>query len=147
MYLRGRFLATRLRTDLSGRRALELAADIQEVAPRHGARRQPTIHMGLEFAMGARREAAQAGGGSLPEERRGMAAEVHRIIRRRNNPGTEGFRMNISVHNIFGEAANRSMYSTNPSLNRYPLIDRLPHALYHGLSQRYNARIGAPLTL
>jgi hypothetical protein len=36
--------------------------------------------------MGARLEATQDGGGSQPEERHGLAAEVLRIIRRRKNP-------------------------------------------------------------
>jgi hypothetical protein len=36
--------------------------------------------------MGARPEATHAGVGSQPEERHGMSLEVHKIIRRRENP-------------------------------------------------------------
>jgi hypothetical protein len=55
MYLRGRFTATRVRTDPTWRRALELATDNRE------ATHEPTNHVGLESPMGVRREATQAG--------------------------------------------------------------------------------------
>jgi hypothetical protein len=61
-------------------------------------------------------------------------------------PGTEGFDENVSVPNIFCGAATRSMCSTIHPLSRYPFIDRLPHAVCLGLSQRHTARIGGPLT-
>jgi hypothetical protein len=41
--------------------------------------------------MGAWRGAKQAGGGSHQEARHGVAAEVHRIVYRRKEPGTEDF--------------------------------------------------------
>jgi hypothetical protein len=52
------------------------------------ARRSLVVANPVSFAspMGARLEATDDGGGSQPEERHGMAAEVLRIIRRRKNP-------------------------------------------------------------
>jgi hypothetical protein len=60
--------------------------------------------------------------------------------------GTKGFRVNISVPNIFCGATTRFAFSINPSPSRYPTIDRLPLAACLGLLQRDNARIGGPLT-
>jgi hypothetical protein len=42
----------------------------------------PTLSMGLEPPLGARRDAAHAGGGSRPEKRHGLAVEVPWIDRR-----------------------------------------------------------------
>jgi hypothetical protein len=70
---------------MSWRRALELAADSREAAPRQGVRWRSTTNVSFESLLGARRETSQAGGGSQPEERHGMAAEVLRIDRRQNN--------------------------------------------------------------
>jgi hypothetical protein len=49
-------------------------------------------------------------------------------------PGTEGFRINVSVPTIFCGAATRSLYSTNPSPSWYPIIESMPHVVYLGLS-------------
>jgi hypothetical protein len=87
MYMRGRFAATKVRTDLGWRRALELAAEGREATHGQGARWQPTGPVGLESPLGARRETTQAGGGSHHDEKRqGLGAEVHMIIRRQKNP-------------------------------------------------------------
>jgi hypothetical protein len=52
------------------------------------ARRSLLVASSASFkhVLGARLEATQDGGGSQPEERQGLAAEVLRIIRRRKNP-------------------------------------------------------------
>jgi hypothetical protein len=52
------------------------------------ARRSLAIdnHVSFMSTLGARLEATQDGGGSQPEERHGLAAEVLRIIRRQKNP-------------------------------------------------------------
>jgi hypothetical protein len=76
MYLRGCFAATRVRTDVTWRWALEMAADISEARPWQGVHGQPTGLVSLESPLGPRREATQAGGGSQPEEQHGLAAEV-----------------------------------------------------------------------
>jgi hypothetical protein len=124
MYPRGCFAATRVRTDVSWRRVLEVAADRREAAPRHGARYQPTNRVGFESPLGARREATQGGGGSQPEERQGMAVEVHMLIRRRKNH-VRGFLNGYSLtHHLL-----RSGKIGTPS--RYPVIDRL-RCLYFG---------------
>jgi hypothetical protein len=52
--------------------------------------------------LGARLEATQDGGGSQPEERHGLAAEVLMIIRRRKNP-VRGVLENIPVPPSFEE--------------------------------------------
>jgi hypothetical protein len=57
-------------------------------------------HVSFMSPLGARLEATQDGGGSQPEERHGLAAEVLRITRRRKNP-VRGFLENVPVHNIF----------------------------------------------
>jgi hypothetical protein len=44
------------------------------------------IHVSFKSPPRARLEATHDGGGSQPEERHGLAAEVLRIIRRRKNP-------------------------------------------------------------
>jgi hypothetical protein len=114
----GRFAATRVRTDPSWRRALELAAGSREATPWYGARWQPTYHVRLESPMGARREATHAGGGPQPEERHGLAVKVYRTVRRRkkNRKSTEGFRINTYAPIILYGAATRSACSTSPSL-------------------------------
>jgi hypothetical protein len=40
----------------------------------------------FEYPLWARRDATHDGGGSQPEERHGLAAEVHGIIRRQKTP-------------------------------------------------------------
>jgi hypothetical protein len=75
-----------------------------------------------------------------------MSAEIHIIVRRRGNPGTEGFRVSTSIPTIFGGATIQSMCSTNPSHSRYPIVDRLPHTMCLGLLSRHIARIGGRLT-
>jgi hypothetical protein len=62
------------------------------------------------------------------------------------NPGTEGFRLNISVPNIFCGAATRSACLTTPSLSQYPTIDKLPHTVCSRLSRRRTSYNGGPLT-
>jgi hypothetical protein len=62
--------------NLSWWRALELAVDIRKAMPWHAVRWKSTSHVSLESPLGARREAAHAGGGSQPEGRYGLAAEV-----------------------------------------------------------------------
>jgi hypothetical protein len=84
--------------------------------------------MSLESPLGVRREATQAIGGSQPEERRGLEAEVRRINRRRKNPGKEGFRIHSSVPDIFYGEATRSAGSTKPSPRQFTIIDKLPKA-------------------
>jgi hypothetical protein len=91
MCLRVCFAATRVRTDLSRRRALELVVDSREAALGHRFRWQPANHVRLESPFGARREATQAGGGSQPEERHSLAAEVHMIVRRQKTTRFGGF--------------------------------------------------------
>jgi hypothetical protein len=63
---------------------LELMADSWDAR----ARRSLAIASPASFTspLGARLKATQGGGGSQPEERHGLAAEVLRIIRRRKNP-------------------------------------------------------------
>jgi hypothetical protein len=58
-----------------------------------GARRSLAVesHVSFMSPLGARLEAKRDKGGSQPEERHGMAAEVLGIIRRRKKPSTEGF--------------------------------------------------------
>jgi hypothetical protein len=94
--------------DLGWQRALELVADIREAALGKGVCWQSTIHVSLDFSMGARREATQAGGGSQPEERQGLVAGVFGIDSHLKRTGTEGFRINISTPNIFCGAATRT---------------------------------------
>jgi hypothetical protein len=53
--------------------------------------------------MGVRREAKHGGGGSQPEERHGLAAEIHRIDRQQKKHGTEGFCIVIFEPVIFVE--------------------------------------------
>jgi hypothetical protein len=57
------------------------------------ARRSLAVNSHVSFMspLGARLEATHDGGGSQPEERHGMAAEVARIICRRKNPVRGGF--------------------------------------------------------
>jgi hypothetical protein len=74
-----------VRADLCWRRGLEQAADNREATPVYGVRLQSTSHVSLESPLGARREAMHARGGSPPEERHGLAAEVVMIYRRREN--------------------------------------------------------------
>ena len=65
---------------------MELAADTWEAAlvTALASSRQPCES--LRSPLGARPDVTQEGGGSQPEERHGLAAEVGRIIRRRKNP-------------------------------------------------------------
>jgi hypothetical protein len=49
-------------------------------------------HVSFMSSLGERIEATEDGGGSQPEERHGLAAEVLRIIRRRKNPVRGVFR-------------------------------------------------------
>jgi hypothetical protein len=76
---------------MSWRRALELAADSREAPTRQGVRWQPTNHVRLESPLGARREATQAGGGSQPAERHGLAAEVNKAVHSRKKRRYGGF--------------------------------------------------------
>jgi hypothetical protein len=133
--------ARRVRVDLSWKRAWELTADICKLVRRQGARWQSTMHKSLELPLGARREATQAGeatrsGGGGPLDRPPPG-----------KPGTEGYRVKFSVHDIFCGEATRSASSTNPSPSRYPVIDKLPKAWCFGLLQRHYAYKGAPLTI
>jgi hypothetical protein len=91
MYTRDCFAATRVRADLSWRRASELTADNREATLRHGVRLQLTSHVRLESPLVGRREATHAGGGSEIEERHCVAGEVHMIARRRRSPVRRGF--------------------------------------------------------
>jgi hypothetical protein len=84
---------------------------------------------------GTRPKATQNGGGSQPEERHGLAAAVLRITRRRKST-VRGVlvRFGFPIPNIFCGSATRSRCPTHPSPSRYPVIDRLPHAMCVGLS-------------
>jgi hypothetical protein len=62
------------------------------------------------------------------------------------NPGTRGFRVNISVPDIFCGEATRSASSTKPSPSRAPVIERRPKAGCLGLSQRHFSYKDAPMT-
>jgi hypothetical protein len=95
--------------------------------------------------MGEKVAAKQDGGGSQPEERHGVAAEVHRIHHRQKKPVRRVFELNVFKPDIFCGAATRSASSTNPSPFRYPLIDRMPKARCLGLSQRHSAYRGGTL--
>jgi hypothetical protein len=55
----------------------------------------------IRVSLGVRLGATQAGGGSQPEVRHGLAVEVHMIDRRRKNPVRRVFGKIISVHCIF----------------------------------------------
>jgi hypothetical protein len=64
-----------------GTRVLELAAGSREASPGQGVRYLSSGLVSFESPMGARLEATQGGGGSQPEERHVLAAEVHIIDR------------------------------------------------------------------
>jgi hypothetical protein len=97
MYLRG-FAATRVRTDVSWRRALELAADSREATPGQSVRWQPTNPVKLESTMGARRDEMLR----RPVEGRSRrrihlgGGRPHYCPTAKNKTGTEGFRINIT---------------------------------------------------
>jgi hypothetical protein len=94
--------ARRVRADLSWRRALKKATDSwDEAAAGQGTCRPSTSHVSIESPMGARRKAMRAGGGSQPEERHGLAAEVHKIHRRRKKTVPRAVDLNISVLDTF----------------------------------------------
>jgi hypothetical protein len=57
-------------------------------------------HVSCTSPLGARLEATQDGGGSQPEERHGLAAEVLRIIRCLKKPVRGVFRRNMLVPTI-----------------------------------------------
>jgi hypothetical protein len=116
-----------------GTRVLELAADSWEAALARGSLAIDS-HVSFMSPLGVRLEATQDGGGSQPEERHGLAAEVMRIIRRRKKMVRGAFWKNIPVPNIFCGAATRSRCPTYHFPSRYPVIDRLPQALCLGLS-------------
>jgi hypothetical protein len=82
---------------------LELEADSRGPPPWKGARWTTTNLVDVEPPMGVRRDVKQAGGKSYPVERRDLAAAVLRIDRRREKPGTEGFRLSNSAPDIFCE--------------------------------------------
>jgi hypothetical protein len=86
MYVLHILAARRVMVDLSLRRALELVTDNREAAPEQVGSRQSASHVSLESSPGARQEATYARGGSQPEERRGLAADVHMIDRRHKDP-------------------------------------------------------------
>jgi hypothetical protein len=69
---------------------LELAAGSREAALGQGALNKACD---IRVSLGVRLGATHGGGGSQPEERHGMAADVLKIDRRRKKHGTEGFRI------------------------------------------------------
>jgi hypothetical protein len=95
------FAVGKVRANLIWRRALELAADSRKAPPKQGARQPSTSLEGLVPPAGAGRDSTHAGRGSQPEERQGLAAEVHKIDRHRKNLVRTGFRLNMSIPNIF----------------------------------------------
>jgi hypothetical protein len=78
------------------------------------------------------------------EERHGLAKEVLGIIHRRKNPVRRAF----DCPPIFFEERRLDPCARHapPLLGTYQVIDRLPHAVRVGLSQRASARTCAPLT-
>jgi hypothetical protein len=80
-YVMSYLAARRAWAGMSSRRALEMAANNMEAMLGHGGRWQSYNLMSFESPFGARREAAHVGGGSQPEERHGLAAEVLKIDR------------------------------------------------------------------
>jgi hypothetical protein len=82
MYLMHIWAARRVLAHMSWRRALEWATDNRQASLGQGARSHSSSPVSFEYPLGARQEATHGGGGSKPEERRGLAAEVQMIDRR-----------------------------------------------------------------
>jgi hypothetical protein len=90
--------------------------------------------VGLESPLGARRAITHAGGGSQPEKRHGVTAEVHMIICRRKNPVRR-----IFVPRMGGKA------SETPWLRSSTVPSWSPHTLVR--DDRYSSRRSSPLSL
>jgi hypothetical protein len=95
----------------------------------------------VEHPMGVRHDAKLVGGGSQPEERRGLAAEVLMIDRRRKSALRRDSVKTINTQHIL-RMVTRSLCSTNPAPSRHRVIDMLPHAMCLGLVRRDITRKG-----
>jgi hypothetical protein len=83
-----------------------MAAGSWAAAPGKGARWTTTNHVDTEPPIEGRHDAKQAGGGSQPRERHGLAAEVFMINRHRKDPVRRGFRLHISAPDFFVDGAS-----------------------------------------
>jgi hypothetical protein len=84
--------------------------------------------------MGSRLEATQDGGGTQPEERHGLAAEVLKIIRRRKSPVRGVLEKTLPYPPCFEERRLDPYVMQTPPLVVTPVIDMLPQAVCLGLS-------------
>jgi hypothetical protein len=85
----------------------------------------------IRVSLGVRLGATHDGGGSQPEERHGLAAEVHKIDRPpTRKPSTEGFRINsFRTHNLLSSGDSISEFDL-PLLVRTSIA--LPSAYVQG---------------